>query len=95
MSNLESVNEYIKTRNILIDIHNNYKSYNLRNVIDKIDDNYNKIQKIINRDIMLSEEFNEIYFIANSELLYGIDEYLRTYILFRLLNIIKTIIDYK
>jgi len=93
MTNLESVNEYIETRNILTDIHNNYKSYNLRDVIEKIDDNYNKIQKIINRDIMISEEFNEIYFIANSELLYGIDEYSRTYILFRLLNVIKTIID--
>lgn len=95
MTIMKTVNEYNETRNILIDIHNNYKNYNLQDVLEKIDDNYNNIQKIINIDIMLFEEFNEIYLIANSELVYGIDEYSHIYTLFRLLNIIKTIIDYK
>lgn len=82
-----------EARNYLIDIHNNYKSYTLQQVINKIDDNYNNIQQFMNKNIMISEEFNEIYFIANSELMYGIEEYDRIYLLLKMMSVIKKIID--
>lgn len=94
MMSLAELNEMNETRNYLIDIHNNYKCYTLYQVINKIDDNYNTILKLASRNIMISEEFNEIYSIANYELIYGIDEHVYLYTLCTLFAIIKKIIDY-
>jgi len=94
MTRLAELNEMNETRNYLIDIHNNYRGFVLLQIINKIDDRYDNILKLASRNIMLSEEFNEIYSIANHELIYGTDEYEYLYTLCTLMAIIKKIIDY-
>jgi len=94
MTSLAELNKMNETRNYLIDIRNNYKTYTLYQIVNKIDDRYDDIQKLANRNIMISEKFNEAYSIAYNELIYGSDHYDYMYVMGTFIAIITTIIDY-